>query len=569
MSAQGSSLQDHRNALSEKDAILEPEIYSNVLAKYLSEGGQPLDAVTLLAESYVGVPSMCNVLSSAGRAIDVDTDQVFRNTVRTMLKDKFDPARCDPLVEEMLNNEHMPSWLTDLIQDAYWRQSIYELLEAHPQSTFLNYVVLQIAESEYSEEMAQLKTASTYLQVYNKILDAALSKLVPVDDLEFEHQLPNIVRVYCEREETYFYAQALLHKLCEKPDNLPLVRLSKELEKVAMRSGQHAFVHALKQCSSDAPAQVAGAIKAVASNPTPGDIMTLYNLYTSPQPPATHHLCDYDLIASMIRTTFVPKSGIVLKPEINDKLLYLLAYATTRNDTKPLQDQQDQITRVHVMLKTLCERLKDAKGEGLTGAIKTILDAIKLPIGAMCVLHWIEYTSIHTPYFETYFRSSEVPVLHLLLDEIAFQHPLQRSFVFGVIKTCLLRSYENFAPEILMRLQKAWIDRLVYLVQLHYSMPVLRFMKQVERDVDDSLTVHFVQNVLRMARGPYTLPFVEHMVALLLPIKETLGLLKPVQLAVVSFLEQAQQQSDIIITDELEAKIHAIYQARHARQPNQ
>lgn len=69
----------------------------------------------------------------------------------------------------------------------------------------------------------------------------------------------------------------------------------------------------------------------------------------------------------------------------------------------------------------------------------------------MALLLWIEYTAIHTAYFETYFRSAEVSLLHLLLDEIASRHPLQRSLVFQVIKNGLRHPYENFAPEILVR----------------------------------------------------------------------------------------------------------------------
>ncbi|ORX60461.1 hypothetical protein DM01DRAFT_1404725 [Hesseltinella vesiculosa] len=555
-------LNDYKNALSQKDAILEHGIYTNVLADYLQQGGAPLDAVTLLAESYIGLPSMCNVLSSTTRSIGIDGDLVFRNAIKDKLKERFDPKRCDPLVKDM-NSGDIPDWLLELIQDPYWRQTIYELLQEHPGSEFLNFVVLKISESGHKDEVAQLKTASTYLEVYTTILDAWVAKLVPLDDLEVDHQLPDFLRVCCEREETYFYAQVLLQKLLNNEGYQPFIRISKELEKTAMDRGHHAFVDVVKSYTSDAPTQVAGSIKAIRSNPTPGDVMTLYKLYTGSNPPAVHHLCDFDFIKTIVHATFVPKAGVVLKQDINDKLLYLLAYATTRNDTKPTQEQQSDITRAHLTLKELWSRLKEARGEDLTGAIQTILNAIKLPIGAFCVLQWIEYTSTQTPYFVTYFRSTEVPVLHLLLDEIACQHPLQRGFVFDVIKTCLLTpGDDSFVPEILMRLQKSWIDRLVYLVQLQYSLPVLQFMKQVERDVDDSLTVHFVQKVLRMAHGPYTLAFVEHMVDLLFPIKETLGLMTTVQLTVVQFLTEAQRQTNIDISAPLKEKIENICQKR-------
>lgn len=74
-----------------------------------------------------------------------------------------------------------------------------------------------------------------------------------------------------------------------------------------------------------------------------------------------------------------------------------------------------------------------------------------LPVASMAVLLWIEYLSTKTPYYETYYRSADIPLPHHLLDEIAYQHPLQRPQVLEVIEHCLSHSYENFAPEILVR----------------------------------------------------------------------------------------------------------------------
>lgn len=53
-----------------------------------------------------------------------------------------------------------------------------------------------------------------------------------------------------------------------------------------------------------------------------------------------------------------------------------------------------------------------------------------------------------TEYFETYFRSTEVPLPMLLLDEIAERQPAQQPLVFQVIKNCLPRRYTGFAHEL-------------------------------------------------------------------------------------------------------------------------
>ncbi|CAO3592987.1 unnamed protein product [Absidia cylindrospora] len=502
---------------------------------------------------------MCNVIASSATSIGVDSQKVMREAIKQKLKERFDPQRCDDYFMSAENQQQPPEWLNVIIRDEHWRQTIYELIEQYPRCAFLNYAVLRIANSDYSNEIAKLQTASTYIQVYNSILTESFSSIVPLDDLEFEDRLPDIVRVCCEREETYLYAQMLLQKLCENDDNMPFIRLSKELEKAAIQCGQHGFVDILKTYLSEAPLQVSSALKAIRSNQqaTPGDIMVLYKLYSSNEPPHVNHIRDFGLINIILKTVFVPSSGTLLKPELKEKLIYLIAYATSKNDTKAMEKQE--IKQVCDTLTELQTALNDkAKGENLTGAMKSIMKAINIPIGSMALLLWIEHTSIHTPYFETYFRSSEVPVLHLLLDEIAYRHPLQRPFVFQVIKNCLRHPYQNFAPEILMTLQKAWIDRLLYLVQVHYTIPVLVFMKQTERDMDDSLTVHFVQKVLRMAQPPYTLAFVEHMTQILLPITEMLGLIKNVQKAVMNFYDEAKEDRNIVISDSLAKNIDHI-----------
>lgn len=47
-----------------------------------------------------------------------------------------------------------------------------------------------------------------------------------------------------------------------------------------------------------------------------------------------------------------------------------------------------------------------------------------------------------------------------------------------------------------MTLQRTWVDRMLYLVQLHYTLPVLKYFGGVGRELDDSLIVHFVKKVI-------------------------------------------------------------------------
>lgn len=100
-----------------------------------------MEAVNLLSESYIGVPSMCNVTAKAVDSIGLDSDTILRQAIRQKLKDRFDPKLCDQVFMQE-DTEMAPEWLVVLIEDAHWRQTIYELFEKYPNSVFLNFAIL-------------------------------------------------------------------------------------------------------------------------------------------------------------------------------------------------------------------------------------------------------------------------------------------------------------------------------------------------------------------------------------------------------------------------------------------
>lgn len=76
---------------------------------------------------------------------------------------------------------------------------------------------------------------------------------------------------------------------------------------------------------------------------------------------------------------------------------------------------------------------------------------------------------------------------------------------------------------------------MLYLVQLNYTIPVLKYFGGPGRELDDSLIVHFVKKLLRMAQAPYSFLFIRHMIAIVEPLVENLALIKDVQQLVISF----------------------------------
>lgn len=535
------SIDEYRKALSQTDAILEQNIYTDALSEYLKLGGAPMDAVNLLSESYIGIPSMCNATAKSVDSIGLNSDHILRKAIRHQLRNRFDPQRCDEFFMQ-LNDQMAPEWLDVILEDVHWRQTFYELLEKHPSCVFLNFAILRIAEAGHDKEIAKLRTASTYVKVYNLILNDALSDLTTKDNVEFDDDLPSLVRVCCEREDTYLYAQILLRRLADEYGATPFSRLRRELELAAKKKGNMAIVDVIHTHISDAPVELSKTIKSIMNSPniTPGDLVALKRFYASEQPPAARHLCDYDLMIKMLAALYVPHHGALLRQDLVDDVTFLIAYATTMNDTKPRSEQEGDIHKVQSVLKDLYTSLVNKTEVGsITGAMKYIISAIRFPIGSMGVLMWIEYMAMHTAYFETYFRTKETPVLLLILDEIASRHQLQQPIVFSLIQRCIKHKTDVFAPEIQLALQRTWVDRMLYLVQLNYTIPVLKYFGGPGRELDDSLIVHFVKKLLRMAQAPYSFQFIRHMIAIVEPLVENLALIKDVQQLAINFFEQA------------------------------
>ncbi|KAG0184692.1 Negative elongation factor C/D [Apophysomyces sp. BC1034] len=520
---------------------MEQDIYSGVLSEYLKEGGDPTDAVNLLSDSYIGVPSMCNLTAESADFVGLDSQNILLSAIKQMLTQKFDSKRCDSVFMKK-DDQVAPEWLDIIIQDPYWRQTIYELMETHPRSMFLNFAVLRIAENGYGSEVSQLKTASSYVKIYNYILGDSISKQVSADDLEFEDNLPEFLRLCCEREETYLYAQILIRKLRDEFDGLPFLRLARQLENAALKRGQRQtehfsndstqFVEHLRTYMSEAPLQLSKALNTILSkrSVTPGDIMVIHRFYTSTNPPESHHICNYELINILLKVVYVPNSGHQLNQDTLERVIYIIAYATTFNDALPRevlltdvvqiqhivllnmsfkQEQRDKIDKVCTTLTTLCGALKDPKGVNFRGSLPTIIQSRKVPVASLAILYWIEYLSLHTPYYETYYRTSVTPLPHLLLDEIANENPLQQPIVFDIVKRCLMYNYQNFAPEILL---------------------------------------------LDIAKPPCSMIFIEHVADIVASIPQMLSSNKQIQESVESFFEEAVNTSENMNT-EVKAKI--------------
>ncbi|KAJ1956042.1 hypothetical protein IWQ62_005398, partial [Dispira parvispora] len=529
-----------RTKLAAPDSIFEPEVYPSVV-EFLRSGGTPLDVVAALSDNFVGYSSMCNLVADDWCSIvGIDGKEIMRNTIKTLIVQRFDPDQID---RELMPLESPPEWLTTLIGDPFWRILFYELSESHTKCQFINYAIQVISDAGYQAEITSVASASTHFNVFKNVLLDAIQNLKVTDETSFGEHFAQLEKISTQDEHTYLYSQALLKQLItDDPVGwYPLRRVAEELERTMVRkySRPQLLTH-LNLVLAGIPvhgSDVASAITALKQRGalSPGDVVGLYKAYRSPYPPSVEHLRDPQVIEYFLQAVFQPPSdsgqstgSSKLRPEIREKYLWLLALAVsgtgsttgTRSDPSATQDTSqgrdtpnsettsslttdDTFELLQALDKLLPAKPTAGDIARVTGEV--LEKYIDIPVLAAALIIWIRHVLRDDGhhFYVTYFRVTEVPYPHLLLEEIAFRHPLLRPKVFHAFQEAFMTRNDTLGPELITALQKSVLDRLLYLMQLGFSMPVLRYIKRSQDNIDESLTVHFVCKVLEMIATPY------------------------------------------------------------------
>ncbi|KAG0265756.1 Negative elongation factor C/D [Mortierella polycephala] len=449
-----SNLDSLMKSLQAPDSILEPTIVDTI-GIFLNSGGSPLQLVNTLPSSYVGVPEMCNLMSGWAREFDIDPVEVMQEALKEQLMDRFDPESVDK--QFMMSGSETPHFLKTMIQHPFWRSVIYELSEKHQKCQLLNYAIQSISDAGYQGEIASVATASTFVKVFSGVLLDSLDKLREEDDVGLLDRLPDLV---CNLRNSTV------------ADSFPWRRYADET--MLFKTYQ------------------------------------LHRAYSSNDPPSAYFLRDPDFFEIMLSSIFVPsfKGGIV-KQDHKDKYLWLMAYAAGVHENDDMTTDTTEVQQTYEALNLLDDTLsKRTAGTDLTPILHNLLIAIETPVASMALMYWIKFVIMETSYIESYFRSHEVPVPLLLIEEMAYKHSLQQTAVFATLVDFFEAPLE-LNPEIMMTYRKSILDRMIYLMQLNYVMPVLDYIRMRASKMDQSLSMHFVKRVLELVHGPYSRKFVE------------------------------------------------------------
>ncbi|KAG9296103.1 hypothetical protein G9A89_011956 [Geosiphon pyriformis] len=532
------------SSLSENDAILEPNV-TDLVDLFLENSGEPSDLLDCLANSYEGTTEEIKLLLAIFGEFSIEKAQeAIQDSVQEVLLNSFHNVNVENCMES--NPERLRPTV-ELIESPYWRNVLYKLSEKFPANTFLNTLIKAISDKGLTQEIQHLPATSAYAGVHLKVILDLLNKIIMADDFEVEKLLPDLVETVSLQPHSYLLTQALLKSLSKEKGGYPLRKISKELEK-AVSAIHKDFIVSLRNLLNNAPVAVSGAIARLP--PTPGDVVWLHKTYsTTTPPPSPIFLRDPELLNYLMTTIFVPNpKSAQLKDDLRSKYLHLIAFAASAKDTEADTVDISKVEETSKILKRLEAAIgkKSSTGSELNSVITEVLDYIHLPVASMALIFWCRYLLLETPFYEKHFKPKEPTRPHLLLEEIASRHPLQRPHIFALFADNLLIQSRSLSPEILTAIRKQLFDRMVVLVvEFGYVIPVLQYMESnAKRLIEENQLFYFVRKILEQAEAPYSSQFFEHMLNLIEQVEVNLesGLeTKPIT---KQFLENAPEFSE-------------------------
>ncbi|KAL3175230.1 hypothetical protein MRX96_010854 [Rhipicephalus microplus] len=483
------------------DFIMEPGIFVQ-LKRYFQAGGNPEQVVDLLLENYQAVAQTANLLAEwlimAGMKI-TEVQGLVEDHLKQMILKHFDPKKADSI----FNDEgETPAWLTEMIEHPTWRSLIYKLAEEYPDCLMLNFTIKLISDAGFQAEITSISTASQQLEVFSRVLRAATDNFLEGGEERMSQNLSELTRMVCHGEHTYLYSQSVLHTLAQEPRGGSNVkRLAQEISRYAQRTGHDPTPHHYG-------AERCGGLPTCLPGPTP-------------DPPPVELLREPHFLDLLLDALFRP--GSRLNPEHRPKYVYLLAYAGSVYETRrkgvrkslnrdELRATQQAVEKVHM----LCQERRGSSE--LVPELGALFQAMRYPVVALGVVHWVEHTVSDPSYFKL---STEHTPLHLaLLDEVVVCHTTLHQKVLDLLVR-LFESPPHEELDVLVQLErrKMLLDRMVHLLSRGCVVPVVSYVRACweRQDTDVSLIRYFVTEVLDVIAPPYTPEFVQ----LFLPLAES------------------------------------------------
>ncbi|KAJ2785777.1 hypothetical protein H4R18_000323 [Coemansia javaensis] len=539
--------EEAKRELGRQDAIMEPTTGAFV-EQFLEAGGAPFSVMNLLMSSYEGIAALAAMVGRdmQGAFGPAKSDAIL-DTLGQKIVDSFDAQRADA---EFAESGQLPEYIVAMIPHRVWRKTIYRLSAKHPASAMIGAALQRIADQGHQSEMTSLDTASLHTHVFYSLLLECFEQISPASGEDLRARMQELVGAVCQREQTYLVAQYVFRSVRQRLGSraVGIQRIEQELESHMLDTYNRPqlavhiqlLLNGFAVGGSDA---VANAVASIIQSAyaAPGDVVALYNAYQAVlvdgrgAPPA-HILRNERVLQPILEQAFGclwSTAAQNQRPELVNKYVWLLAYAAL-SPSGPLDDDSK------VKLQQLVAQMKEMREElpfhpiqtHLNRVIRKVLEWIQVPILARVVLLWIRdvLTFDSYTYYSMYFHSRDAPTPLLLLEEIAFRHPLLKPLVFAAYRESFESQVPGFPLEKQTRLQKVVINRIAVLVQLDYVLPVLDYFGARAEQTDESVMAYFIYRTLAQFDAPYPEAFAGPMLRLIESVIDGVKVSKPEEL---------------------------------------
>ncbi|KAJ3062368.1 Negative elongation factor C/D [Podochytrium sp. JEL0797] len=238
------------------------------------------------------------------------------------------------------------------------------------------------------------------------------------------------------------------------------------------------------------------------------NVVKLYNFYCKAEDkPRVHYLRSARFVEALIKNLFGAEQT---DNSMIDEKIWLLAYVSSvtedddgsNRDTSFLEPTVAALKYVHSVFPKLTPDI-DLKHEFVQ-----LRDSVRYPIAAAGLLYWISrYISDPVFYESNSLTSTSVapePILIFeLLNEIAIVHPLQRTYILEILGEALVREYDRMSPLIALEVRKKFMEEVIYLLKLGFTLPPLQFINDHRKNMDDALLVYFLRRIHEITEPPY------------------------------------------------------------------
>jgi hypothetical protein len=500
-------------ALAELNKVTDPNLLNSCAT----------EASKLLSEGYDGSADIANVLGSWLDLVDGPGSAAKLVHAKSRELAYMAGNLANRFQELLAEYEQPPQWLIDLLSDHAWTDFFLQVASTNPASPFSTFCVRFMAETGRYEAVAQSATASTLFSLSERTLGDGLKRLVKASQGDITQRqiassvVTRVVQIAESSPQASLFCGQLLYDLERSPELQPATRYA--LAHVRQRV-QHFGLKLLHRggLRTDSPVLASCLAKVLSGERDACEASTdIYDCYQAERKPPLWPLSEREFLDRLVSGLFRPHRK--LDHEVRKRASFVLSLAASTNPQDGTQTSEEE-------RKALSDELEQCSAILNDPATINALDANWVDLQPLCeahptismgILFWARSLLASSDFLQSLSFQQTFLTICKIARVAGNKHPLQRSYVFAVLKRALearpsaddtgaLRgAYISDAK--LAELAENVVDAMVDLMSTGFVMPVLEhFLEQAPR-LDTSLLRKFLMGVMEVARPPYSKVF--------------------------------------------------------------